>query len=260
MAHDERWRVIMLPGGVLPAEFAYRDLIQHLGPQANVVAKELEFYATPTAREDFSLEIEIAGILKAADRVGFDRFHLVGYSAGGASSLAFTAAHPERLLSLAVSEPAWDGNQGLSHEEHLVWQEFARVMQLPEEQRLPAFISNQLRPGVSPPPPPPGPAPPWMANRPAGLAAFCDIFLTTALDRDRLRSFDRPVYFALGGLSNADYYERMSRRLAAIFPDFTVEVYADRHHFDPPHRIEAQRFATALKSLWTRAEAGRLPS
>ncbi len=254
MAQDGGRRVIMLPGGILPAELAYRDLIQQLGPEATVVAKELEIYATPAPPEDFSLDLEVSGILEAADRAGFDRFHLVGYSAGGASCLAFTAAHPERLLSLVLAEPAWDGNNGLSDQEQVVWQEFARVRQLPEEQRLAAFVRNQLRPGVDPPPPPPGPEPPWMAQRRAGIAAFLDVFLGTALDRDRLRSFERPVYFALGGLSNPDYYERMSRRLADTFPDLTVEVYADRHHFDPPHRVEVQRFANALTSLWSRAE------
>lgn len=247
----------MLPGGVLPAEIAYKDLIQHLGPQTHVVAKELEIYATPTPPEDFSLDLEIAGILRAADEANFERFHLVGYSAGGASCLAFTAAHPERLHSLALAEPAWDGAQGLSDAEHAMWQEFGRVMELPEEQRLPGFIRNQLRRGVSPPPPPPGPSPPWMAKRPAALAALVHIFRTTQLDRDRLRSFDQPVYFALGGLSNPDYYDRMSKRLAEVFRDFTIDVYPERHHFDPPHRVEPERFAAALKRLWTRAETGQ---
>jgi hypothetical protein len=32
-------------------------------------------------------------------------------------------------------------------------------------------------------------------------------------------------------------------------------VYADRHHFDPPHRIEPARLAAALGELWTRAES-----
>lgn len=247
----------MLPGGVLPAEIAYKDLIQQLGPQTDVVAKELEIYRTPTAPKGYDLDLEVAGILRAADEARFERFHLVGYSAGGASSLAFAAAHPERLLSLALAEPAWDGAQGLSDAEQAVWEEFGRVMKLPEEQRLAGFIRNQLRPGVMPPPPPPEPSPPWMASRPAALAVFVGIFRTAHLDRDRLRSFDRPVYFALGGLSNPDYYERMSKRLAAVFPDFTVEVYPERHHFDPPHRIEPQRFAAALDRLWTRAENPR---
>lgn len=257
LERDQRRQVVMLPGGVLPAEIAYKDLIQHLGPQTKVVAKELEIYSTPTPPTGFSLDLEIAGILRAADEANFEHFHLVGYSAGGASCLAFTAAHPERLLSLAVAEPAWDGAQGLSDAEHALWQEFVRVMELPEDQRLPGFIRNQLRPGVSPPPPPPGPAPPWMAKRPAALAALVHVFRTTELDRDRLRSFERPVYFAIGGLSNPDYYDRMSKRLAEVFRDFTIDVYPERHHFDPPHRVEPERFATALKRLWTRAETGQ---
>lgn len=257
MKPDQRRAVIMLPGGVLPAEIAYKDLIQELGPQTNVVTKELEMYSTPEPRKDYGLHLEVAGILRAADEAHFERFHLLGYSAGGASSLAFAAAHPERLLSLALAEPAWDGAQGLSDAEEVVWHEFGRIMDLPEEQRLPAFIRNQLRPGISPPPPPPGPPPPWMSSRPAALATFVRIFRTSKLDRDGLRSFDRPVYFALGGLSNPDYYERMSKRLAKVFPDFTIEVYPDRHHFDPPHRIEPRRFAAALERLWTRAETDR---
>lgn len=245
----------MLPGGVLPAEFAYKELIPHLAPEAKVVAKELEIYSTPAPPGDFSLDVEIGGILRAADAAGFNRFHLVGYSAGGAASLAFTAAHPERLLSLAVAEPAWDGNQDLCAEEQVVWNEFARIAQLPADERMPAFIRHQIRSGVTPPPPPPGPTPPWMATRPAALATFLHLFLTTALDREKLRSFRRPVYFALGGLSNPDYYGRMAARLGETFPDFTLEVYPERHHFDPPHRMEVARFAAALTTLWNRAEA-----
>jgi len=62
--------------------------------------------------------------------------------------------------------------------------------------------------------------------------------------------------FALGGRSNPDYYALMAKRLANVFPDFTVEVFPDRHHFDPPHRIEPARVAASLRSLWARAQQG----
>lgn len=52
--------------------------------------------------------MEIAGVDGAADGTGFDRFHLYGHSGGGAVVLAFAAAHPDRELSLAVDEPAYD--------------------------------------------------------------------------------------------------------------------------------------------------------
>jgi hypothetical protein len=93
-----------------------------------------------------------------------------------------------------------------------------------------------------------------MAKRPAGLTAFVAAFDTARLDLARLRKFERPVYFALGGLSNPDYYARMAERLRRIFPDFTLETYPDRHHFDPPHRIEPARLAIALRKQWQRAE------
>jgi hypothetical protein len=46
----------------------------------------------------------------------------------------------------------------------------------------------------------------------------------------------------------------MAERLARVFPDFTVEVFPDRHHFDPPHRIEPARVAAWLRSLWALAD------
>jgi pimeloyl-ACP methyl ester carboxylesterase len=255
VADDTRVReVIMLPGGVLPASLAYEELQRELGDGVNAVAKDLEVYAGDRPPDGYTLDVEIAGILRCAEEAGFDRFHLVGYSGGGASSLAFTAAHPDRLESLALLEPAWAGNEELGPDEAAVWEEFARIAELPPDEMMPAFMAAQLRPGVEPPSPPPGPPPPWMSSRPAGLKAFINAFLSGELDLDALRGFERPVYFALGGRSNPDYYERTADRLAGIFSDFTLEVFEDRHHFDPPHRIEPERLASSLRALWDRAE------
>jgi hypothetical protein len=87
------------------------------------------------------------------------------------------------------------------------------------------------------------------------LRALIAAFDNSELDLEALRAFDRPVYFALGGISNPDYYARMAERLAAIFPDFTLETFPERHHFDPPHRIEPERLASSLLALWEPAEA-----
>jgi pimeloyl-ACP methyl ester carboxylesterase len=246
-------QAILLPGGVMPAELAYGALLAVLGDHVQAVAKELEIYADAAPPAGYTLQHETDGILRTADAAGFDRFHLVGYSGGGASSLAFAARHPERLLSLALIEPAWMGNDELSAEEHTIWRKFDRIAALPPEQMLPAFVANQLATGVEPPPPPPGPQPPWMARRPAGLRTLIETFRASSLDLDRLRTFDKPVLFALGGRSNPDYYGRMAERAVVIFPDITLEVFAERHHFDPPHRIEPQRTATVLQALWERA-------
>jgi pimeloyl-ACP methyl ester carboxylesterase len=248
-----RHQVVLLPGGVLPAEPAYAALLQVLGERVNAVAKDLEVYAGDQPPPDFSLETEVEGVLHEADGHGFGRFHLVGYSGGGASSLAFAAVHGERLLSLALLEPAWAGNERTPAEQAL-WQRFRALEPLLPDEFMAGFVRLQLAPAVEPPAAPEGPAPPWMAKRPAGLRAFIDAFDNGHLDLEALRVFDRPVYFALGGRSNPDYYRRMAERLAAIFPDFTIETFPERHHFDPPHRIEPERLANSLLALWQRAE------
>jgi len=89
-------------------------------------------------------------------------------------------------------------------------------------------------------------------RHPRGLARA---FATYELDRAALERFARPVYYALGALSNPDQYEEGARRLGRVFPDFELEVFAERHHFDPPHRAEPERLAVSLVRLWRRAEA-----
>ena len=119
---------------------------------------------------------------------------------------------------------------------------------------MPAFMRLGVKPGVALPAPPAGDPPPWMAKRPAGIRAFNRAFARGHIDREALRRFDRPVYFALGGLSNPDHYGEIAKRLSGVVPDFELEVFHERHHFDPPHRIEPERLADSLRTLWRRAE------
>jgi pimeloyl-ACP methyl ester carboxylesterase len=201
----------------MPAEPAYAGLLGVLGDRADAITKDLEVYAGDQPPPDYSLTTEAQGVLRKADARGFDRFHLVGYSGGGASSLAFAALHGERLLSLALLEPAWAGNERTPAEEAL-WQRFRELEPLPPDQFMEGFTRLQLAPGVEPPPRPDGPPPPWMAKRPAGLRAVMAAFDNGELDLDALRAFRKPVYFALGGRSNPDYYARMADRLARDLP------------------------------------------
>jgi pimeloyl-ACP methyl ester carboxylesterase len=246
---------MLLPGIVLPAASAYGDLLSALGSDVDAVAKDLEVYATPTPPPGYSLDTEIAGALREAQARGWDRFHLVGYSGGGSVALAMTAAHPELLWSVALLEPAWAGNWEDASEAHrTLWREYARLADLPQDEFMAAFVRLQLRPDVAPPSPPPGPPPPWMVQRPEAIRALIGTFQTYNLDQGALRGFDHPVYFALGGLSNPDQFGEEAQRLARVFPNFRLEVFPERHHFDPPHRVEPQALATSLRSLWARAE------
>ncbi|MGH3071476.1 MAG: alpha/beta fold hydrolase [Gaiellaceae bacterium] len=246
--------VLLLPGAVLPAEPAYAALLAALGPGVEAIAKDLEVYAGPEPPDDYGLGTEVAGLLREAAARDWERFHLVGYSGGGAATLACVAASPERVSSLALLEPAWAGTWDMSAAERTAWRELERIEELSDGELMGAFVRFGLRPGVAPPEPPAGEPPPWMAKRPAGIRAFLRAFRHGELDRERLRRFDRPVYFALGGLSNPDQYREIAERLGGVFPDFALEVFEERHHFDPPHRIEPERLAASLAALWRRAE------
>lgn len=91
-----------------------------------------------------------------------------------------------------------------------------------------------------------------MARRPAGLEALVRAFRAYDLDRARFRQFRQPVYLAIGDQSHPIEADK-ARTLAALFPALQIEVYAGRHHFDPPHRAEPERFARALHALWARS-------
>ena len=246
---------ILLPGAIMPASLAYADLLAAFEPRVDARAKELEVYSGATVPPpDYGLEREIAGIDRLADESGFDRFHLVGYSGGGASSLAYAVSEPERLLSLTLAEAAWAGVAGRSAEEAAAFDRAVAALALEPQEMLPAFMRAQLAEGVPLPQPPEGPPPPWMADRPAGGRALADAFERFELSPASLRAFPRPVLFVLGGLSNPDYFARMAERLGGLFPDFSVEVFEGRHHFDPPHRAEPERYARLLEHHWQRAE------
>jgi len=247
-----RYPVIFLPGIIMPAADRYSALIKELGADVTAVTKDLEVYRLADPPSGYSIETEIAGISRTAGEHGFDRFHLYGHSAGGAISIAFAAAYPDRLVSLALDEPAMD----FTPDDHADsrWADFAEIVKMPVPERMLAFLRAQLKPGVELPPPPPGPQPAWMARRPAGVVAFISAARKHVISESEFRAFKRPVYYSYGSLSALNW-ERSCRRLERLFPDFTSELYPGLHHLNTSHVAEPGRVATALCSLWARAES-----
>jgi pimeloyl-ACP methyl ester carboxylesterase len=239
--------VIFLPGVLMPAALRYERLLAALGEDVDPVVKELEVYRGPsTPPPGYSLEAELAGIGRAADDAGFERFHLYGHSGGGACALAFTASQPGRVLTLAVDEPAIDFS---AEDLQLIREVFLPMLELPAEQQMAAFVQEQMRAGVDPPPRPEGAPPPWMSNRADGVAAMLRAFVDSAVPIERLREFDRPAYYSYGTLSNAGW-ERRAERLSMLLPNLTIERYEGRSHLDTSHMAEPDRVASALRRLW----------
>jgi pimeloyl-ACP methyl ester carboxylesterase len=239
--------VIFLPGILMPAALRYERLLAALGEDVDPVVKELEVYRGPsTPPPGYSLEVELAGIGRTADEAGLERFHLYGHSGGGACALAFTASQPERVLTLAVDEPAIDFSTEDLQEIRDV---FLPMLELPPEQQMAAFVREQMSAGVDPPSRRDGPPPPWMSNRAGGVAAMLRAFTDSAVPIERLRDFDRPAYYSYGTLSNVAW-ERRAERLSRLMPNLTVERYEGRSHMETSHMAEPERVASALRRLW----------
>jgi pimeloyl-ACP methyl ester carboxylesterase len=192
--------VIALPGGVMPAELRYTSLASRLDGEVAFRYKDLEVYASERPPASYSIELEVDAVERFADSLGLDRFHLLGYSGGGFVSLAFAGMHPDRLLSLAVFEPAAVPGT-LTQEEDTFYSGLrAALAGLSGADFMRSFMQLQVRPGVVLTPPA-GPPPPWMGNRPAGLATLIAAFDSYSFDRDRLRRCDVPVFFGYGDLT-----------------------------------------------------------
>ena len=246
--------VVALPGGVNPAELRYAPVQAALGDAVRLHWKDLEVYAGDSPPGGYSIQMEVDGLARFADSLGFERFHLLGYSGGGFVSLAFAGAHPERLRSLALFEPASVPGP-LSHDEAVLATRLAEGLQgLDAAAFMRAFMVLQVRPGVALLPPPPGPPPPWMASRPAGVAAMMSAFAAHPFDRDWLRRCTAPVFLAHGALTG-EQEEVRAGVLARLMPDIHVRRFEDVHHFVPPDRLYTPEHLTELRELWAESEA-----
>jgi len=242
--------VLFLPDALLPAEIAFRYVLESFQGDIEIILKDLEVYKENAPPRSYSLDTEILGIKKA---IGDKVVHLVGFSGGAAIGLGFLTKYSDQVKSLALIEPAWVGNENLTQFEIEYWLQMDKIWKLPIEERMNAFVNQNLRVGVPPPPPLPDPAPSWFSLRPAGFSAMGTAFRRAKLCTRLLSDYDRPVYLALGGLSHSiEQYK--ADRLLSLFPHIRLEVFPQCHHFDPPHRLEPQRFASVLERFWADAE------
>ena len=240
--------VVLVPGIIAPAAIRYAPLLRALGDRVHAVTKELEVYAADPPASEYSIRNEVDGVARAADAAGLERFHLYGHSGGGAIALAFAAEYPDRLLSLALDEPAVDflGEGGSD------WLEIKQAASLQEPEATRAFLRLQLAPDEPLPPPPDGPPPVWMRKRPAGIRAFVAAVESHRVDPAAYRAFRASVYYSYGTRSHPRW-TAMSDRLARRFVHFTAERYDGLHHLNTSHQAQPDRVAAALEALWATA-------
>jgi pimeloyl-ACP methyl ester carboxylesterase len=252
MAERRRPEVFFLPGIIAPAAQRYAPLLKHL-ENVDAVLKDLEVYRGDAPPAAYSMATETDGLLRTADEAGVERFHLYGHSGGGAVALAFAVAHPNRVLTLALDEPASDFTDEGNAE--YGWPAFDRVLQSQPSESMSEFLKLQVAPGVTLPPPQ-GAQPPWMGKRPGGVRAFIEALRAHHIVDDAYRAFDKPVYFSWGSLTHPRW-TLMERRLSKLFPNFSSEVFEGLHHLNTSHAAEPQRVASRLTALWMTPSSSR---
>ena len=245
-------QVIALPGGVMPAAQRYAPLTAALGGAADLHLKDLEVYAGEEPPPGYSIELEVAALARFADSLGLDRFHLAGYSGGGFVAVAFAGTHPERLLSLALFEPAAVPGPLSGEESELAGRLRESLAGLTGADFMRSFMQEQVRPGVRLEPPA-GPPPPWMRSRPAGLAAMMAAFAAYGFDRERLRDCEFPVFVGHGELSGVQEEVRMGV-LARLLPDVRIRRFPGIHHFVPAEQLYTAEHVALLRETWARGE------
>lgn len=225
-----------------------------MGGRADLHLKDLELYRGDEPSPDYSIEMELAAIDDLVASLGLHRFHLVGYSGGGMISLAYAGTRPERLLSLALFEPARVPGELSSPERDFFEALNRKLAGVSGADFMSAFIHEQVKPGAQlPPAPPPNPE---MRKRPGGIATLLRVFDTYRFDRNRLRQCAFPVYYAYGSLSH-DEQALKAGVLAQLLPDLHVQRFEGVHHFVPPEEIYTARHVEALVSLWEAANEPR---
>ena len=94
-------RVVLIHGSVGNADAAWAPVLLALEERFEVAAPNRGGYPPGPLLERIDFERQAKELAPLFD----DRAHLVGHSYGGVIALLIVAAHPERIRSLAVSEP-----------------------------------------------------------------------------------------------------------------------------------------------------------
>lgn len=227
--------------GVVPPELTFARLA------GDVTERPVRLHDLVGYRDVLPSGYGIDAELSALGAVVDGRAHLLGYSAGASVTLAFAAAHPDRIASLTLIEPPWIG----THDGTRFQVGMDTVMlDTPPDRRWEMFHRLLTRPGAAVPPPPPNP-PVWAAGRVAHGERVWRALRAHPIATERLRSITAPVYLPVAADSHP-WFTDAAHRLAERFESARVEVYPG-NHVRPPHVAEAERFVAALRALWAAA-------
>ncbi len=87
--------------------------LNHIRTTRRAVALDLRGHgqSLPPANGDYAIESMVQDIQGVVNRLGIERFILVGHSMGGSVAGAYAGAYPERVVGLLLVDPSGDSTQ-----------------------------------------------------------------------------------------------------------------------------------------------------
>src|SRR6185503_8794864 len=101
---------LLLVHGLAGSGEHWQSQLHALAGGCRVAAPDLRGHgrSEPAADGAYGIAAHAADLVAVADALGFDRFALAGHSFGAWVALELAAAHPQRVLALALVDPGGD--------------------------------------------------------------------------------------------------------------------------------------------------------
>ena len=229
---------VLLLHGIGGRASLWQASLDALSPRYRAVALDMPGYDGKAVPDPFTFPVLAAEAVAAMDRLGIPAAHVIGHSMGGMLALELAAAHPGRVLSLALAatSAAFGGRDPTFRETFLA----ARQKPLDEGRGM-AGVASDLVPGMAGPGADPAAAPSAMA----AMATVPEAAYRAALRC--LTGFDRAAALAglampvllLAGEADATAPPRGMARMAAAIPGARFAILPGAGHLLPLEAPEA---------------------
>jgi 3-oxoadipate enol-lactonase len=211
----------------------------------------------PGDRSSYTVEQMTADMMALVDDLGFERFHLLGHSMGGAIAQEIAIASPERLLSLTLHDTTNSFAAPLMNSALAVWRDYRFKVAESEGMHAVAAMTSPF------PPPPHMPAARLEETRDRLAAMTVDAFIGAWEGlaawqgaETRAAAITAPSLVIYGDI-DTQFIIDGSLSLAATIPGAQLAVIPQSGH--QPQFERPEQFNAALGAFLNRV-AGRTPS